>query len=82
MQIHNYTLYLQFQTSIQKLQRKRIQGEKGLNGESARPHKLFNVSMSFASGFLEIQIRKLNFSFRQGIIQLQTGDSFISDTVH
>lgn len=47
---------------------KEFRGKNGLNGESDRPHKLFNVSMSFANGFLEIQIRKLNFSFRQGII--------------
>lgn len=47
---------------------KEFSGKKGLNGESDRPYKLFNVSVSFANGFLEIQIRKLNFSFRQGII--------------
>lgn len=38
--------------------------------------------MAFTNGFLEIQIRKLDFSLNQGIIQLGTSDSFISGTAH
>lgn len=60
-----YKLYSYFQPSIQTSKHKRIQGKKGLNGESDLD--FFNVS-SFANRFLEIHIKKLNFSFRQGII--------------